>query len=69
MGVVAMARDAYEDIPLRIYEWFHQHLPAYVDCRPICVQSALALAGFQIPDITRKKMWGLPVEICIAQSP
>ena len=69
MGVVAMARDAYEDIPLRIYEWFHQHLPAYVDCRPIYVQSALALAGFQIPDITRKKMWGLPVEICIAQNP
>jgi len=28
MGVVAMARDAHEDIPLRIYEWFHQRLPA-----------------------------------------
>jgi ubiquinone/menaquinone biosynthesis C-methylase UbiE len=67
MGVVAMARDPYEDLPVRIYEWFHQHLPAYVDCRPIYVQSVLVRAGFQVQNVTRKKMWGLPVEICIAQ--
>ena len=66
MGVVAMARDPYEELPVRIYEWFHQHLPAYVDCRPIYVQSVLVRAGFQIRDITCKKMWGLPVEICLA---
>jgi ubiquinone/menaquinone biosynthesis C-methylase UbiE len=65
--VVAMTRDAHETIPLRIYEWFHQHLPAYVDCRPIYVQSALAAASFQIRDVTRKQMWGLPVDICLAQ--
>jgi ubiquinone/menaquinone biosynthesis C-methylase UbiE len=65
--VVAMARDARENIPLRIYEWFHQHLPAYVDCRPIYVQSALTVAGFRIQDVNRKWMWGLPVEICLAQ--
>lgn len=65
--VVAMARDARENIPLRIYEWFHQHLPAYVDCRPIYIQSALMAAGFQLRDVTRKWMWGLPVDICLAQ--
>lgn len=66
IGIVAMVRDAHENIPLRIYEWFHQHLLAYVDCRPIYVQSALKQAGFQLQEITRKQMWGLPVEICIA---
>jgi len=69
LGVVAMAREEHEGFPLRVYEWFHQHLPAYVDCRPIYVQSALSLAGFQIEDVTRKAMWGLPVDICIAQNP
>jgi len=69
MGIVAMVRDASEELPVRIYEWFHRHLPAYVDCRPIYVQSALVLAGFQIRDVTRRKLWGLPVEICLAQNP
>jgi ubiquinone/menaquinone biosynthesis C-methylase UbiE len=69
IGVVAMVRDAHENIPVRIYEWFHQYMPAYVDCRPIYVQSALTLAGFEIQDVTRKWMWGLPVEICLAQKP
>ncbi len=66
--VVAMARDEYENLPQRIYERFHQWLPVYVDCRPIYVQSALMQAGFQIQQVTRKQMWGLPVEICIAQN-
>lgn len=69
IGVVAMARDEYENLPQRIYEWFHQHMPAYVDCRPIYLQSVLELAGFQIQNVTRKWMWGLPVGICIALNP
>jgi demethylmenaquinone methyltransferase/2-methoxy-6-polyprenyl-1,4-benzoquinol methylase len=67
--VVAMARDIHENLPVRIYEWLHKYMPVYVDCRPIYVQSALAQAGFQIQDVTRKWMWGLPVEICLAQKP
>jgi ubiquinone/menaquinone biosynthesis C-methylase UbiE len=58
MGVVALARGPYKEFPVRIYEWFHQHLPAYVDCRPIYVQSALAKAGFQVQNVTRKKCGG-----------
>jgi demethylmenaquinone methyltransferase/2-methoxy-6-polyprenyl-1,4-benzoquinol methylase len=69
MVVVALARDEHENIPLQIYEWFHQILPSYVDCRPIYLQSALSLAGFLIQDVTRKWMWGLPVEICLAKNP
>lgn len=67
--VVAMARDEHENLPQRIYERFHQWLPTFVDCRPIYVQSALMQAGFQIQGVTCKQMWGLPVEICIAQNP
>ena len=69
IGIVAIAQDSSPNIPLRIYEWFHKHMPAYVDCRPIYAQSALKLAGFQIQDVTRKWMWGLPVEICVAKNP
>jgi ubiquinone/menaquinone biosynthesis C-methylase UbiE len=69
IGVVAMVRDVNENIPLRIYEWFHQKLPVYIDCRPIYVQSSLVQAGFEIEDVTRKWMWGLPVEICLAKNP
>jgi ubiquinone/menaquinone biosynthesis C-methylase UbiE len=65
--VVAMARDEHENLAQRIYEGFHQLMPAYVDCRPIFVQSSLAQAGFQIKDSTRRMMWGLPVDICLAQ--
>lgn len=65
--VVAMARDEQENLAQRIYEWFHRLFPAYVDCRPIFVQSSLTLSGFQIEDVTRKWMWGLPVDICLAQ--
>ncbi len=67
--IVAMARDEHENLAQRIYEWFHKTLPAYADCRPIYVQSALVQAGFQIQKVTRKQMWSLPVEICIAQNP
>jgi demethylmenaquinone methyltransferase/2-methoxy-6-polyprenyl-1,4-benzoquinol methylase len=67
--VVAMARDEHENLPLRIYEWFHQRMPAYVDCRPIFVQGSLVQVGFQIHDSIHKLMWGLPIEICLAQNP
>lgn len=69
IGAVTMVRDERENIPQRIYEWFHQYLPAYADCRPIYLQATLAMAGFLIQDVTRKWMWGLPVEICLAKKP
>jgi len=66
--VVAMSRDKRENIPLRIYEWFHQHIPNYVDCRPIHVMKALQESGFEISEIEHRQMWGLPVEICLAKN-
>jgi hypothetical protein len=49
-----------------IYEWFHQKMPAAVDCRPIHAQSDLTTAGFTIQEVTSLSMWGLPVEIILA---
>jgi demethylmenaquinone methyltransferase/2-methoxy-6-polyprenyl-1,4-benzoquinol methylase len=67
LGIVAMVRGQQENFPVRIYEWFHARLPVYVDCRPIYLKTALTAAGFQVQDVTAKQMWGLPVEICVAQ--
>lgn len=52
---------------VKIYEWFHEKMPVAVDCRPIYAQSALTTAGFTIKDVTCLSMWGLPVEIILAE--
>lgn len=52
---------------VKIYEWFHKQMPVAVDCRPIYAQSDLATAGFTIKDVSGLSMWGLPVEIILAE--
>ena len=63
--IVSLAKQ--DTTAVRIYEWFHRKMSTLVDCRPIYLQSVLKDAGFQILESTIKKMWGLPVEIVIAQ--
>lgn len=52
---------------LRLYEWLHFHLPDWVDCRPIHTETWLVNGGFRIEAITRKGIFGLPVDIIVAQ--
>jgi len=51
----------------KIYEWLHNKLPRYADCRPIFVQRALDKAGFQIIDSKGITIGGLFIEIAVAK--
>lgn len=65
--VVAMSREGKHGLMLRLYEWFHKKMPSYVDCRPIFAKKALEEAGFHICNVDTMSMWGLSVEIVLAQ--
>jgi len=67
IGVVALAKET--GLAIRLYEWAHARMPDFFDCRPIFVRDAIEGAGFEIVDMNRKSMWGLPVEIIVAHKP
>ena len=66
LGVVAMLKSEQPGWVERLYEWFHEKLPAYVDCRPIDAHRLVQLAGFYLEKRQARSMWGLPVEVVIA---
>jgi len=66
MGVVSLAKQ--EKTAVHIYEWFHKQFPVLVECRPIFVQSIVKKAGFTLQQSAFKTMWGLPVEILVAEN-
>jgi demethylmenaquinone methyltransferase/2-methoxy-6-polyprenyl-1,4-benzoquinol methylase len=69
LGVVAMSKRGEAGLPVRLYEWAHEKIPNYVDCRPISVQKMLANAGFQVIERIEMKMWGLPVDAVLVRKP
>ena len=66
LGVVSMLKSDHQGWIERLYEWFHMHIPTYVDCRPIDAHRLIQEAGFSIEKRQVSSMWGLPVEILVA---
>lgn len=67
LAVVSMTKTDPPGFAVRMYEWFHEQMPDYADCRPIFARQALEQSGFQIQNISVSSMWGLPVEIILGK--
>lgn len=67
LAVVSMTKSDPPGMVVRLYEWFHDHMPDYADCRPIFARQALEQNGFVIEDVSVSSMWGLPVEIILGR--
>ena len=67
ISVVSMTKTNPPGLAVRMYEWFHEKMPNYADCRPIFARQAIEQAGFQIQDVSVSSMWGLPVEIVLGK--
>lgn len=65
IGLVALSLPERASVMVRVYEWFHRMLPAYVDCRPIPAAGLVRQNGFTIRQRELGSMWGLPVEIIV----
>lgn len=69
IAVVSMTKTDPPGAAVRIYEWFHEKMPNYADCRPIFARQAIEGSGFEIRDVSVSSMWGLPVEIVLGRKP
>ncbi len=69
VGIISMAKEDNTSLLLRSYEWMHEKLPQYVDCRPIYVEQSIKDAGFEIQHKERVSLLGLPGDIVIGTKP
>ncbi|NWG07654.1 MAG: class I SAM-dependent methyltransferase [Chloroflexi bacterium] len=67
LAVVSMTKTNPPGMAVRMYEWFHKHMPNYADCRPIFARQSIEQSGFVIQDVSVSSMWGLPVEIVLGK--
>jgi demethylmenaquinone methyltransferase/2-methoxy-6-polyprenyl-1,4-benzoquinol methylase len=69
VAVVSMTKTDPPGVAVRMYEWFHEYMPNYADCRPIFARQAMEQSGFNIQGVSLSSMWGLPVEIVLGVKP
>jgi demethylmenaquinone methyltransferase/2-methoxy-6-polyprenyl-1,4-benzoquinol methylase len=69
LAVVSMTKTDPPGVAVRMYEWFHDYMPNYADCRPIFARQAIEQGGFTIQSVSLSSMWGLPVEIVLGVKP
>ena len=69
VAVVAVSTEGPHGVAFELYEWTHRHFPKIVDCRPIAVREVLESSGFHGSDRRVGEMWGIPVEIVVAELP
>lgn len=67
--VLSLSREGGPNTLTRLYEWVHELLPQYADCRPIYAQQALQSAGFRILRAGTISLGGLQAEEVLAQPP
>jgi demethylmenaquinone methyltransferase/2-methoxy-6-polyprenyl-1,4-benzoquinol methylase len=67
LAVVSMTKTDPPGVAVRMYEWFHEKMPNYADCRPIFARGSIEQSGFVIQDVSVSSMWGLPVEIVLGK--
>jgi len=63
--VISMSKEGGFAPFLKLYEWFHQVFPHFVDCRPIYVRQSIQAAGFEVQFHERLNLMGLPGELVI----
>ena len=69
VGVISMSKEGRASLLQRTYEWMHEKLPQYVDCRPIYVEQSIKDAGFVVQHKERVSLLGLPGDIVIGTKP
>ena len=67
--VVGMSARSRPNAMTRLYAWLHETFPQYVDCRPIFVRESLEEAGFKILEATEASLFGLRIELVLAEMP
>jgi len=66
IGIVCMSLGS--SLTYQLYKWGHEHWPKVLDCRPIQASEYLKLCGLAMRKSQHKSIWGLPVDIMVAEN-
>lgn len=66
IGIISLTKISPEPWMSTLYEKLHNRFPKYLDCRPIPVRELLCAADMNIITYEHASLFGLPVDIVIA---